>query len=252
MTHKDIIEYLNAFKNNDLSLEETVKYLKELPFKDIDFAKTDNHRRLRQGYGEAVYGPGKTSEQIVSILKELRQHNPIVLATRIKKKKASKVLKELPEAIYDKEARIIMLGEHPEPESENFALVITAGTSDIPVAKEAIITIKSNGVKAKHLFDCGVAGIHRLFNNIETIQKASAVIVIAGMEGALASIIGGISTCPVIAVPTSRGYGANFNGLAALLSMLNSCSSCVSTVNIDNGYSAGIIASLIIKQSIEN
>lgn len=249
MKHKDIIEYLNAFKNGEISLEETVTYLKELPFKDIDFAKTDNHRRLRQGYSEAVYSPGKTSAQIVSILKELRQHNPIVLATRIKKKKASKVLKEIPEAIYDKEARIIRFGEHPEPESENFALVITAGTSDIPVAKEAIITIKSNGVKTQHLFDCGVAGIHRLFNNIEIIQKASVIIVIAGMEGALASVIGGVSTCPVIAVPTSRGYGSNFNGLAALLSMLNSCSSCISTVNIDNGYSAGIIASLIVKQS---
>lgn len=249
MKHKDIIEYLKAFKKDEISLEETVDYIKELPFKDIDFAKTDNHRRLRQGYSEAVYCPGKTPEQIISILRELRQHNPIVLATRIKKKKASKVLKEIPEAIYEKEARIIRFGQYPKDESENFALVITAGTADIPVAKESIITLKSNGVKTKHLFDCGVAGIHRLFSNTELIQKATVIIVIAGMEGALASIVGGISPCPIIAVPTSKGYGANFNGLTTLLSMLNSCSSCVSTVNIDNGYSAGIIASLIVKQS---
>ncbi|MGD9579880.1 MAG: nickel pincer cofactor biosynthesis protein LarB [Vampirovibrionia bacterium] len=249
MNHNKLKECLEAYKNNSLSLEETIHFIKEIPFKDIKFAKVDNHRLLRQGFSEAVYSPGKTATQISSILKELKEHNPIVLATRIKKKKAAKVLKDIPDAIYDKEARIVHYGEFPEIISQNYTLIVTAGTVDIPIAKEALITLKSNGIKTEYIYDCGVAGIHRLLSHKELIENASVIIVIAGMEGALASVIGGISKCPVIAVPTSKGYGANFKGTAALLSMLNACSSCVSTVNIDNGYGAGIIASLIIRQS---
>lgn len=249
MNEKNILTILEKFKNNSYSLEETVELFKMLPFKDLEFAKVDTHRHLRQGFNEAVYCPGKTASQIVAIMKELRKNAPIALATRASKKVAKLVLKDLPEAIYDEEAQTIVLGDFPTPESDNFALVITAGTADIPVAKEAIITIKSNGVSVNEIFDCGVAGLQRLLNHLDIIQKAKAVVVVAGMEGALASLIGGLSPCPVIAVPTSKGYGANFDGLAPLLSMLNSCTSCVSTVNIDNGYSAGIIASLIVKQS---
>jgi NCAIR mutase (PurE)-related protein len=249
MNTNKLNQLLESYKNNEISKEDLIDFLKSAPFKDIDFAKVDTHRFIRQGFSEAVYCPGKTAEQIIEIMKELKKHNPIVLATRAKKQIAKSVLKEIPDAEFIKEAKIIKLGNFPKPKSPNYALVITAGTADIPVAQEAIVTIKSNGVKVKSLFDCGVAGVQRFFSNIDVIQQAKAIVVIAGMEGALASLVGGVSACPVIAVPTSRGYGANFDGLAPLLAMLNSCTSCVSTVNIDNGYSAGTIASLIIHQS---
>jgi hypothetical protein len=249
MNENMLTAMLNNYKNGTCSIEEVIDSIKTLPYTDIDFAKVDIQRSLRQGYAEAVYCPGKTPDQIANIMLELKKHNPIVLATRAENDVAQSVLEKINTANYDSDARIITLGEYPEPESDNYVLVITAGTADIPVAKEALITIKSNGVKAEYLYDCGIAGAHRVFSHIDIIQKAKAIVVIAGMEGALASLIGGISPCPVIAVPTSRGYGANFNGIAPLLAMLNSCTSCVSVVNIDNGYSAGIIASLIIKQS---
>jgi hypothetical protein len=249
MNENEIKEMLENVKKGITTVKEAQERLARMPFKDLSFARADTHRVIRQGFSEAVYCPGKTKEQIVNILKELKQFSPVVLATRIEPDKAQEVIRMLPDAYYDEEARIIRLGKFPEPVTSRYALIITAGTSDIPVAKEAMITVKSCGVSVKTLYDCGVAGIHRLFNQIELIQKASAIVVIAGMEGALASVVGGISSCPVVAVPTSTGYGANFDGLAPLLSMLNSCTSCVSVVNIDNGYSAGIISSMIVKQS---
>lgn len=252
MTEKKIIELLEKYKDGKCGLEKVLDELRLLPFKDIDYAQIDTHRLIRQGYAEAVYCPGKTIEQIINIMLELKKHTPIVLATRATEEVAQCVLKVLTDAKYDSEARIISLGNFPDADESAYALVITAGTADIPVAKESIITIKSNGIKVKTIFDCGVAGAHRLFKHIDLIQKAKAIVVVAGMEGALASIVGGISPCPVIAVPTSKGYGANLQGLAPLLSMLNSCTSCVSIVNIDNGYSAGIIASLIVRQSLVN
>jgi NCAIR mutase (PurE)-related protein len=176
---------------------------------------------------------------------ELKKHNQIVLATRADADMAQKVIEINTNIHYDREAKILTLGEYPEASGNNYVLVITAGTSDIPVAKEALITIKSNGIPTKAVYDCGIAGAQRILQQIEIIQKATAIVVVAGMEGALASFVGGI----VIAVPTSTGYGANFQGLAPLLSMLNSCTSCVSVVNIDNGYSAGVITSLIVRQS---
>lgn len=251
MDHNTLIELLNSFKKDNISIDEVLESLKTLPFKDMDFAKIDTHRNIRQGFSEAVYCPGKKPEQIIAIMQELKKNNSIVLATRADKDIVEKVLKGLPEASYDEDSKIITLGKFPETATKNYALVITAGTVDIPVAKEALITLKANGIKTKELFDCGIAGPQRLFKHTDLINKATAIIVIAGMEGALASLVGGISSCPVIAVPTSKGYGANFNGLAPLLSMLNSCTSCVSVVNIDNGYSAGTIASLILKQSKE-
>ena len=249
MNEEKLIQILNKYKNDTCTLEDVMENIKSMPFKDIDFAKIDTHRAIRQGYAEAVYCPGKTPEQIIKIMFELKQTTSVVLATRANNKTAKLIQKEIKKARYDKEAKMIILGEFPEHVSNNYALVITAGTVDIPIAKEAIITLKSNGIKTESIFDCGIAGAHRLFEHIKIIQKAKAIIAVAGMEGALASLIGGISPCPVIAVPTSKGYGANFEGLAPLLSMLNSCTSCVSVVNIDNGYGAGIIASLIVRQS---
>lgn len=249
MDKNSIIQLLEQVKSGETLVNEAFDKIRALPFSNLDFARVDTHRNIRQGFSEAVYCPGKTPEQIVEIMKELKISNYNVLATRATAEIATEVLSRLPEASYDPESRIIKLGDHPEVRTKNFCLIITAGTTDIPVAKEAIETLKSNGVKTESLFDCGVAGAHRIFNHIEIIQKAKAIIAIAGMEGALASIIGGISSCPVIAVPTSNGYGTNFQGLTPLLSMLNSCTSCVSVVNIDNGYSAGIIASLIVHQS---
>lgn len=251
MSEIKLIQLLERFKNGECSTEETLDFIKTFPFKDIDFAKIDTHRSIRQGYAEAVYCPGKTAEQIISIMLELQNFNNMVLATRATQEVADSVLTQLTNANYDSESGVITLGEYPKPQSSNYVLVITAGTADIPVAKEAIITIKSNAIKVESLFDCGIAGAHRLFKYINLIQTAKAIVVVAGMEGALASLVGGISPCPVIAVPSSKGYGANFHGLAPLLSMLNSCTPCVSTVNIDNGYSAGIIASLIARQSKE-
>lgn len=249
MEQSKLLELLNKVKNNDCSIEEAVNKIKNISFMNLDYANVDTNRNLRQGFSEAIYCPGKNPDQIVSIMLELKKHSSIVLATRACGKIAKKVIEKIPGAIYDSEAKMIILGDFPEELSINNALVVTAGTVDIPVAKEAMLTLKSNGIKVKTIYDCGVAGIHRLFEHVELVQQASVIIVIAGMEGALASVIGGISSCPVIAVPTSNGYGANFNGLAPLLSMLNSCASCVSVVNIDNGYGAGIIGSLIVKQS---
>lgn len=252
MDENNIKDLLKQFKNGQYTIEEAVKKIKSLPFKDIDFAKIDTHRKIRQGFSEAVYCPGKTTDQIINIIKELKDTTSVVLATRAQPEVAKEVTKAIKEAIYEEDSKIIRTGDFPKEITKEYALVITAGTADIPVAKESITTLKSNGINVKHLFDCGIAGVHRLFSNIELIQDAKAIIVVAGMEGALASLVGGVSPCPVIAIPTSIGYGANFQGLAALLSMLNSCTSCVSVVNIDNGYSAGIIASLIVKQSSLN
>ena len=249
MNEKDLIALLNRVKSGEEDLVKAAEKIKMLPFKDIDFAKLDNHRALRQGFTEAVYSPGKRPEQIVEIMKELRKHNPIVLATRISKEAANTVQANLTDSIYYEDAKILAYGNNPDPITKNYVLVVTAGTVDIPVAKEAIITIKSNGVEVKELYDCGVAGAHRLFKHVDLIQGAKCIVAVAGMEGALASLVGGISPCPVIAVPTSHGYGSHLQGLAPLLSMLNSCSSCVSVVNIDNGYGAGTIASMIIRQS---
>ncbi|OGI17202.1 MAG: 1-(5-phosphoribosyl)-5-amino-4-imidazole-carboxylate carboxylase [Candidatus Melainabacteria bacterium RIFOXYA2_FULL_32_9] len=242
-------DLLEEYKNGLKNLDEVIAELKVLPYKDIDFAKIDHHRTLRQGFPEVIYCPGKENNEIVAIIAELKKKNRLVIATRADKSVADYVLSNLAGSIYHKKARIISYGEFPEKTTNNYALVISAGTADLPVAEEAVITLKAAGIKTETIFDCGVAGVHRIFNEIDKIQNASAIIVIAGMEGALASFVGGISGCPVIAVPTSIGYGANFEGITTLLSMLNSCASCVSVVNIDNGFGAANIASMIVKQS---
>jgi len=244
-----IEDILKNYKDGKVDIDCVLKEIKCLPYKDLGFARVDHHRVLRQGLPEAVFCPGKANKEIVSIIRELKNRNHIVIATRAEQDVADYILENLPCSVYHKKARIISYGEFPEPVKNNYALVITAGTADLPVAEESIITLKAAGIKTKTLFDCGVAGSHRILGEYETIQDAYAVIVIAGMEGALASFVGGMSSCPVIAVPTSVGYGASFGGIAALLGMLNSCASNVSVVNIDNGFSAACIAAMIVKQA---
>lgn len=255
-----IEEMLTRFKDGGLSMEEIMLKLKMEPYIDLDFAKLDTHRRIRQGAAEVVYGAGKTKEQLFAIVgKLIEAGQKTVLITRMSeeaflylKDKLNVCLdgneaKAVGESnvFYEKLSGICIIGELPNPSGHGTIAVITGGTSDIPVAEEAALTAEALGNKVERIYDVGVAGIHRLFAHLDKLMNASVVIAIAGMEGALASVVGGLVSCPVIAVPTSVGYGANFGGLSALLSMLNSCASGVSVVNIDNGFGAGYQASMI-------
>ena len=221
--------------------------LKELPYENLGYANLDHHRQLRNGYGETVYCESKTAEQIEGILHSFQKMGSNVMGTRVKPEQYPYLKERFPELIYHPEARIIMLMDHPV-EQVGMVAVCTAGTSDIPVAEEAALTAEFFGDKVDRVYDVGVAGIHRLFGKIDRIQSADVIIVIAGMEGALASVVGGLVEVPVIAVPTSVGYGASFGGLAALLSMLNSCANGIGVVNIDNGYGAACLANKIMKR----
>jgi len=241
----DIRELLEGVKNGTVSVDEALLKLKMKPFEDIGFAKVDMHRKLRQGTAEVIYGAGKTPEQIVGIVETmLKNGQNTVLITRLSEETAELVGKSLPLNYY-KVARCGIIGQMPVPDGIGKVLVVTGGTSDIPVAEEAALTAEVLGNEVVRLYDVGVAGLHRLLAHLDDIMSASVIIAIAGMEGALASVIGGLADCPVIAVPTSVGYGASFNGLSALLSMLNSCASGVSVVNIDNGFGAGYLANMI-------
>lgn len=245
---KDISQILLAYKNNELTTEQAISELQNGCVEDLGFAKLDHARKKRQGFAEVVYCEGKTTEQIVNILKALDKTGNNILASRASSEVFAVVKEALPEACYNEAARMIMLQKQMLPkDSERYIAVITAGTSDIPVAEEAAVTAEVMGNDVKRIFDVGVAGIHRLFEHIDEIRSANVCIVVAGMEGALASVIGGLVEKPVIAVPTSVGYGANFGGLSALLSMLNSCAAGVGVVNIDNGFGAGRLASVINK-----
>lgn len=236
------IDILNKVKNGEMSVKEAEIMLKTEPFRDIDFAKVDTHRRLRNGACEVIYGEGKSAKQINAILKELSlAGEKNVLITRLSAEKAEKI----PGIRYYEEARIGVCGENAKATGCGKILVITAGTSDIPVAEEAALTAEFLGNDVTRIYDAGVAGLHRLLHHLDEIVSASVIIAIAGMEGALASVVGGLCDCPVIAVPTSVGYGAAFEGMAALLAMMNSCASGVSVVNIDNGFGAGYLASMI-------
>lgn len=236
---------LEQVAEGTLSVDEAALALKNEPFEDLGFAKPDFHRAVRQGAPEVIYGAGKTPEQILAIARTLMEHQQEpVLITRMSAEAAEIVGKELPLA-YDSISRIGIAGEKPAPDGKGKIVVATGGTSDMPVAEEAALTAEVLGNEVLRLYDVGVAGIHRLFAHAEDFMGARVIIAIAGMEGALASVIGGLVDCPVIAVPTSVGYGASFGGLSALLSMLNSCASGVSVVNIDNGFGAGYLASMI-------
>ena len=249
MPNNEITKLLQGVKDGSISVDDALLELKKQPFKDIDFAKIDFHRKLRQGAAEVIYGAGKTAEQISKITATmLPAGQKTILITRLDEKKAEAVKKEiepLAPFAYHNDARIAIVGQLPEPDGLGKIVVATGGTSDIPVAEEAALTAQALGNEVVRLYDVGVAGLHRLLSHMDEIMTAKVIIAIAGMEGALASVIGGLADCPVIAVPTSIGYGANFGGLSALLSMLNSCASGVSVVNIDNGFGAGYQASLI-------
>ncbi|NLZ66888.1 MAG: nickel pincer cofactor biosynthesis protein LarB [Clostridiaceae bacterium] len=245
--NKDIRAILEAVQAGNLSADEAMHKLKILPFEDIGFAKVDLHRPLRQGIAEVIYGAGKTPEQILDIIEVMQKNGQAtVLITKLTQKTADVLQKSFGKKLdYHAEAKIGILGELPRPDGLGKIIVATGGTSDIPVAEEAALTAEVLGNEVTRLYDVGVAGLHRLLAHLDEIMNAAVIIAIAGMEGALASVIGGLVDCPVIAVPTSVGYGASFNGLSALLSMLNSCASGVSVVNIDNGFGAGYLASLI-------
>lgn len=247
MDREYILNLLEDVKNESISKEEAADILKELPFSELDYAKVDNHRALRTGYPEVVYCAGKTSEQIAGIMKKLSAVNSTVMGTRADRNDFEAVKKVLPEARYYEEARIIAWGDGAYVDNDKYIAVVTAGTSDIPVAEEAAVTAELLGNDVVRVYDVGVSGIHRLFGRLEEIRGADAVICVAGMEGALASVVGGLVETPVIAVPTSIGYGANFGGVSALLSMLNSCANGVGVVNIDNGFGAGYLASVILR-----
>lgn len=242
---QDIRELLAEVRDGMLSVDDAMLRLKIKPFEDIGYAKVDMHRRLRQGAAEVIYGAGKTTEQIIGIVDAMKKNGQdLVLITRLSEESARGIAKVHPLSYYA-EAHCGVVGEIPAPGGMGKIVVATGGTSDIPVAEEAALTAQVLGNEIVRLYDVGVAGLHRTLAHLEEIMGASVIIAIAGMEGALASVIGGLADCPVIAVPTSVGYGASFHGLSALLSMLNSCASGVSVVNIDNGFGAGYLASMI-------
>ncbi|MCD8301166.1 MAG: nickel pincer cofactor biosynthesis protein LarB [Clostridiales bacterium] len=241
-----IQKVLSQVSENDISVEEAMEKLRDLPYEDIGYANIDQHRNLRTGRAEVIFGEGKAPEQIAGIAGHMAETNGRILITRASAGAFQAVKAILPHAIYHELPRIITVGDVPESEDQEHPIaVVTAGTSDIPVAEEAALTAEFFGSRVDRIFDVGVAGIHRLFDRMDRIRNADVVIVIAGMEGALASVVGGLVEAPVIAVPTSVGYGASFGGLAALLSMLNSCANGVGVVNIDNGYGAACLADKI-------
>jgi NCAIR mutase (PurE)-related protein len=246
MTPDSLKNLLEAFKRGEIPVEEALAQLRELPFEDVGCAQVDHHRELRQGMPEVIFGEGKGVEQIVRIMTAMSGKGSNILVTRLASDKAHEVVKMFPAAAYHAEAHCLTLElKQLEQKGKGEILVVSAGTSDIPVAAEALVTARFLGNRTSHVYDVGVAGIHRLLARREQLAAAAVIIVVAGMEGALPSVVGGLVDKPVIAVPTSVGYGASFGGIAALLGMLNSCASGVTVVNIDNGFGAGCAASLI-------
>jgi pyridinium-3,5-biscarboxylic acid mononucleotide synthase len=245
MNIKEVESLLNEVKKGETTIPEALEILKNFPYTDLGFARIDHHREMRTGYPEIIYCAGKSIEQVTEIFRVMSERENNVIGTRASKEMYEDVKRILPEAVYYNEARIISLQKKKPAAPESLIAVITAGTSDIPVAEEAAITAELLGNNVLRIYDAGVAGIHRLVDKLPEIRKCRVVVVIAGMEGALASVVGGLVDKPVIAVPTSVGYGANFGGISALLAMLTSCSTGVTVVNIDNGFGAGFSASMI-------
>jgi NCAIR mutase (PurE)-related protein len=246
MNIRKLKDLLKNLKLERITMEEAIAQLKSLPFEDLGFARIDHHRSLRKGFPEVIWGEGKTPGQVLSIMKELKRKGQNILITRVEEKKAKAVQKVFLKSRYYPRSKVLTYLTHPvKPEGKGTILVITAGTTDIPVAEEAAITAQFMGNAVETLYDVGVAGIHRLLSERVRLEAASVLIVAAGMEGALPSVVGGLVNRPVIAVPTSVGYGTSFGGITALLAMLNSCASGVAVVNIDNGFGAGYMAALI-------
>jgi NCAIR mutase (PurE)-related protein len=249
MTERELSRLLRQVRTGKLSVEEAVARLRTLPFEDLGFAKVDTHRELRTGFPEVIYCAGKTAEQVVKIARSIVARHRVALATRCGAETYGAIREAFPGAVYHETARITVVGKPRRPSSRGRPVVVmSAGTADGPVAEEAAVTAETMGCRVERVYDVGVAGIHRLLVHQEMLSKARVIIVVAGMEGALASVVGGLVSAPVIAVPTSVGYGASFQGVAALLTMLNSCAVGVAVVNIDNGFGAGCFAALLTRQ----
>ncbi len=242
-------DLLRKVRDGDITPEKAILMLRKEPFEDLGYAKVDHHRTLRQGSAEIVYGAGKTPDQLLGIVQALKNDSECVIITRISKEGVEILTENIPEVKHYERSKLCIVGKLPETSGDGYIAVVTGGTSDMPVAEEAAITAEALGNRVERIYDVGVAGIHRLFSNIDVLMGARVVIAVAGMEGALVSVVGGLVDVPVIAVPTSVGYGSSFEGLSALLSMLNSCASGVSVVNIDNGFGAGYMANMINRMS---
>ncbi|MHC4325707.1 MAG: nickel pincer cofactor biosynthesis protein LarB [Planctomycetota bacterium] len=254
MQAEQIKKLLQQVRNDEVDIDQAVEKLRHLPFEDLGFACLDHHRQIRRGFPEVIFCPGKTTEHIIKIFESLAARGNNVLATRAEPDVFEALVntKKFPKARYEKLARAIVLEQKEPPASKTVLPIVTAGTADLPVATEAKVTAEIMGQRTELICDVGVAGLHRLFKHLPKLQKANVVVVVAGMEGALASVVGGLMSCPVIAVPTSVGYGSAFEGLSALLTMLNSCAAGVTAVNIDNGFSAAVTATLINKKIEQN
>jgi len=245
---QDLADLLERVRQGSVTPAEASERLRNLPYEDLEFAKVDHHRALRRGFPEVVYGGGKTEAQVAAIVERIAAQGQNVLVTRTTPEVHAAVSRTHPEALYHAAPRCLTLSSRPAPALAGRVAVVSAGTSDLPVAEEAILTAEFHGASVDRVHDVGVAGLHRLLAQRATLQGAHVVIVVAGMEGALPSVVGGLVDAPVIAVPTSVGYGASFQGLAALLAMLNSCASGVAVVNIDNGFGAGYLAASILRK----
>ncbi len=246
MNTDQLNEILLQVADGRLSADMAFEQLKSLTFDDVGFAKLDHQRLSRQGIPEVIFCPGKTASQIAAIVHRMKAHHSLVLATKVDQETANNVLSVVSDGRYDEAARMMIFGAMPHPDDHLVVAVVTAGTADLPIAEEAALYLVANGITVERVYDVGVAGIHRLFPYIETLNRSLVVIVVAGMDGALPSVIGGLIRSPIIAVPTSIGYGASFQGLAALLTMLNSCAAGMTVVNIDNGFGAAVAAMRVI------
>ena len=245
MNQEQIRQLLEQVASGNLEPDKALEHLRDLPFENLGFAHIDHHRALRTGFPEVIFGQGKTHEQILSIAERITEHGSQMLATRLAEDAAQDLVERFPQAEHDVLARTVFVRAPQTPPRTGLVAVVSAGTSDLPVAREAVVTAQAMGAHVEEIYDVGVAGLHRLLAYREQLQKARVIVVVAGMEGALASVVGGLVDIPVVAVPTSVGYGASFQGVAALLAMLNSCASGVVVVNIDNGFGAGYAAALI-------
>ncbi len=259
MDREKIRHLLEGVRTGTVKIDDALETLRSLPYEDLGFAKIDTHRALRTGFPEVVFCEGKTEEQLRAIAEKFPRDGETLMATRADRRKFDCIREVRPEAVYHEAARIVVVGKPPPKKTGGppkktggRILVVSAGTSDQPVAEEAAVTAETMGNEVERVYDVGVAGIHRLLDHGSRLQRANVIVTVAGMEGALASIVGGLVDCPVVAVPTSVGYGASFHGLSALLTMLNSCAPGVVVVNIDNGFGAGYVASLINRRPRES
>ncbi len=247
MDRDQLRSLLSDVADRTRTIDEALIALRDMPYEDTTAAVIDHHRSLRTGVPEVVYGASKTPQQIAAIVDRMVAQNGRAIVTRASREAVEAVRATYPDALDFEVARMIAVGKFPVPHTDHFVAVVSAGTSDLPIAEEAALTIELLGTRVERVYDVGVAGVHRLLDRREVLWKASAVVAVAGMEGALATVVGGLVDCPTIAVPTSVGYGASFNGIAALLAMLNSCAPGVSVVNIDNGFGAGVCAHMVTR-----